>query len=614
MQIIPAQSNQPPVSDQIPDDATLRAIKQLYDGFRDPARFIPEALMVQNRRGQMVPFRLKRKQVEFVERIKTRRALGLPIRIIIPKTRRVGMSAIVAANIFHETAFYEGQSALILAHEKAAARNLFSYYYRFEQNYKPYLGIGLPQVLGRSASQDSGSIRWAGRSQIEIATAKNLDFSRSFDFRFLHLSEYAYYRNIRGLMTALVATVADDPGTMIFKESTAQGYNEFYADCVAAQEGESDYELFFVGCFDDEENWRSLERDHVDPIKFEQTLTDEEWMLQERYSLVLEQLYWRRKKLKDYGGDLKRFDQEFPHSLDVAFQSSGRQRFDPKLFMWMPTETPFERGELRREEINRKESVVFRSHQYGELWIWKRFERQGQYVGGVDVAKGEDINNGVGTADPDWCVAEIGERNLGEQVMELHTRRVPTEFAAYLYDLGRWCYEQTGLWIYWVIEVEFSGGNGLSVITEMIRLGYPVDYIYHAEVLDEATSKRKKQLGFIIRPNNRQLLISNHEGMLISRSLTLHSKKAIGEHKTFVHKSRAGGGVKIEHEDGCHDDLVFGCMYLSWAMARAPVFERKQIGDKLPQFYNQQPMTERELNAHRDRLRRINSTKRSRQS
>jgi hypothetical protein len=572
-------SAQPPPFefDQQADRETVLACKQLWDDFRDPEKFIPNALQIQTRQGTMTPFVLKKAQRRLIGRVKAKRDAGQPIRFIIDKTRRVGLSSVIAGLIFQETPFFEGQSALILAHEKKAARNLFGYYDRFEHSYQKYKGIGLPRVIGRSASQDAGSIRWANRSQIEIATAKSLDFSRSFDFRFLHLSEYAYYPSIRGLMTALIATVADDPATMVFKESTAKGYNEFYSDCIDAMEGRGDYEFFFVGCFEDEDNVRSLERDNVDPEKFVESLTDEEWALAERYSLEPEQIYWRRKKLEDFKGDLKRFDQEYPHSWEVSFQASGRQRFDPLLFVGMPTEVPFEQGELRKEEINRKEQLVFRPHQFGELTIWKRFKQGGEYIGGVDVAKGVDINDGVGTPDPDWCVAQIGERHLGEQVMELHTRIEPFPFAQYLYDLGHWCFQETGNWIYWVIECEFSGGNGLAVCRELVRLGYPQDRIYFSEVLDEANQTRKKEIGFVIRPNTRPSLISNHERYLIQRGLILHSKPTIAEHKTFV-KKKTG---KIEHEDGCHDDRVFGAMYLSWGFEYAPVLKAITMPGKM---------------------------------
>lgn len=583
--------------DRQPDQATLRALHSLYTDFRDPLQFVPASLMVQKRQGQLVPFNLKRAQKRLVERVKARRAAGRPVRMILDKTRRVGISAVIAAIIFEETPFFEGQSALILAHEKRAARNLFNYYNRFEQNFKPFKGIGLPMIRNRIESQDSGALVWVNRSRIDIATAKNLDFSRSFDFRFLHLSEIAYYPNIRGLMTALIATVADDPGTMVFKESTANGYNDFHKDCILAMEGESDYEFFFAGCFEDEENRREFEPD-VDKVKFEESLTDHEWSLIEAHDLVLEQIYWWRKKLQEFSNDLKRMQQEYPATWQESFQSSGNQRFDPSLFAWMPTKTPYERGQLAPAMENRKEVIRFSPHQYGELTIWKRFQPGGQYIGGVDSAKGVDVNQSIGssenkgTPDPDYCAAVIGERALGEQVMELHVRLEPTPYAQYLYDLGAWCFELTGDWVYWVIEVEFNGGNGLAVCRELQRLGYPMDRIYFSQKMNTAAPEPTYEIGFVIRPNTRPLLISNFEMYVIKRAVTLKSPKLISEALTFVKKSK-GGTVKIEHEQSCHDDILFAGMYMCWGFEYAPVFQvPKRVGSLLPATYGQQGLTE----------------------
>jgi len=569
------------------DPATITGALNLWNEFRDHGKFIPAALTLQNRAGQLVPFNLKAAQVRFLNEVNDCIRKSQPVRFIIDKTRRIGISRIISAIIFHGTPFFEGQAALILAHEKKAARQLFSYYHQYEQTYKPYLKIGLPRVTRRSASVDSGFIQWANRSSVEIATAKNLDFGRSFDFRFLHLSEAAYYPNIRGLMTALIGTIPNDPGTMVFQESTANGHNAFYKDCIDAMDGIGDYRFFFAGCFEDEDNWRDFIAEGIDPEKFEQSLTDEEWALQEQYNLQLEQLYWRRKKLEEFKGDKKKFDQEYPHSWQVSFAASDRQRFDPKLFIWMPTNVPYDRGELSMtlNPATRREEIMFTPHQYGELSIWKHPQPGGQYVGGVDVAKGVDINEGEGTPDPDWCVAEIGERSLGEQVAELHTRLEPTPFAQYLYDLGWYYGGRWGNWVYWVVEAEFSGGNGRAVLVELIRLGYPTDRLYFDEVLDEATARRRKEVGFVIRPNTRPTLIATHERFLMNRGIILHSKQAISEHNTFV-KHATG---KVEHQKGTHDDLVFGCMYLSWALDRAPVMLTKPKGPlaELPKKYGQ---------------------------
>jgi hypothetical protein len=581
---------------QLPQEQ-IDALLKIYNEFKDPEEFMPNALTVQDRQGLLVPFNLKTVQRRFVRQVKAQRARGQPVRQLVDKTRRIGMSYIIAGLIYHATAFDEGQSSLTLAHEKSAAVRQFTYFDNFQTNYRVWLNIARPPLMSRNASEDAGALRWRNRSSVEIGTANNVNFSRSFDFRFLQLAEYAYYRNIRALMTSLIPTVPEDINTMIFKESTANGYNEFWREWEAAMEGKSEYEAFFAGCFEDEQNWRAIESD---PERFEQSLDDTEWMLIERHNLVLEQINWRRFKLREFEGDLRRFDQEYPHSWEVSFQSSGRQRFDPKLFLWMNTTDDGTRGELETDQINRKDRLVFNPRADGVLTIWKRFKRGMKLIGGADVAKGVDvINEGDGTTqDPDYDGACIGDRNTGEQIMELHCRLEPTPYAKYLYDLGAWALQETGDWIYWVVEVEFSGGNGRAVLTEMVRLGYPLSRLYKTEQLDETTKKLKKTLGFEIRPNTRPLLLSNFERYVIERAIILRSKRTHSQIKTFVRK----GSGKIEHEAGAHDDSLFGAMYFAWGMEHAPVFvpETKPRMSALPDRYAQDRLTP----AEQERIRR----------
>jgi hypothetical protein len=586
------------------DPAAASALVRLYKNFLDPEQFFPKSLMAQNRVGQLVPFETKAAQKRLNLTVKRIQDAGRAVRLLIPKSRRIGISLDIAGLIFQRTPFFEGQAALILAHEKTAARNLFSYYHRFKQFYKPFEFIALPNTRNEIAGAESGLLEWTNRSRIEIATANNLNFGRSFDFRYLHLSEYSFYSNIRKLMTALIPTVAEDPATMIIKESTCNGYNEFHSEVEAAQEGLSDYEVFFAGCFEDEQNWRSLEADHIDSDRFQDSMTDEEWDLTERYSLVLEQVYWRRKKLEEYLGDVQRFDQEYPHALSVAFLSSGRQRFNPKLFLFMPTQVNSERGELRRDEVGLKSVPVFQEHQFGTLTIFKRPSKLAQYCGGADPAKGIDVNEGEGESDPDWCAAEIAERSLGEQVAELKTRLAPVVFAEYLANLGEWFN-----WTYWVIEVETNGGNGLSVLTEMIRLGYPEDRLYRGLTFRKGQQKPTNEIGFEIHGANRNMLINRYERALIQRSITLHSSQAISEHHRFVVKPNG----RIEAERRHHDDLVFASMYMAWSLENAPdMTPRKSNAPELPAKWGQKPLTEEQKRQILNEARRKNSVEKLR--
>jgi len=62
-------------------------------------------------------------------------------------------------------------------------------------------------------------------SQFKIGTAENVDFGRSKTFTNLHLSEVAYYRNLKAILAGAGSAVMEGGRTIL--ETTANGYNAF---------------------------------------------------------------------------------------------------------------------------------------------------------------------------------------------------------------------------------------------------------------------------------------------------------------------------------------------------------------------------------------------------
>lgn len=542
--------------------ATLARIQQ---EFYDDRLFCAESLVILDNKGRLVPLRWNPAQEKLAASIDKQRAAGLPVRQIILKSRRAGFSTGIAAHLFKQTAFIDGQGAIVVAHEKKAARNLFDMYDCYQSNYRPFgRTIALPPLKSRQVGAEDALLQWANGSRISIATAKNVDFSRSFNFRRVHLSEYAFYPNIRQFMAALVPTVPDDPDTWIIKESTANSYNDFYNEWEAAQEGKSAYLPLFFGCFDDPENIRRLP---TDPNTYQRTMSDEEWALQQKYNLALEQIHWRRVKIHDdYNGDEAMFDQEYPHSAEVAFLVSGRVKFNPKLFLQMPISEPL-RGGITVEQVGTRTHTRFVERPNGELLLYQPPEPTADYVGGCDPSKGIDINEGIGTPDPDYSEAHVFKR-LGDgvssqvvfdQAAVLRDRIIPPILAQYLYDLGKY-YN----WVYWVIEVEPNGGNGAAVIAELRRLNYPAECI-HRMVKTEG-GRSVAHHGYHISSATRPLLMSTWERLLLEKSVVLRDKITVQQHRTFVIHPDG----KVAAQKGAHDDAVFGAMYGGIAGLHAP--------------------------------------------
>lgn len=137
-------------------------------------------------------------------------------------------------------------------------------------------------------------------------------------------SEVAFSENVDGIVTGLLQTVPDAPGTEIFLESTANGEgNFFHTACMQALRGESQYELVFIPW-----HWQPEYR-AATTTEFD--LTDEEVELQEMYELDDEQIQWRRNKIASFkaaGYGPQKFKQEYPFTIEEAFQSSGSRLID----------------------------------------------------------------------------------------------------------------------------------------------------------------------------------------------------------------------------------------------------------------------------------------------
>jgi hypothetical protein len=583
-------------NEQYTDDE-MKAARFAYEvkqAFADTSRFCSDSLIVQDMQGRLVPFVWNPAQDKLDQAVKRQRAEGLPVRLIIVKSRRVGFSTGVAGIIFKETPFVDGQPALVVAHEKRAVKDsILPMYDRFQKHYKPFMGaVALPELI----KDTEEGLAWANRSSIDIQTANNLEGARSFNYRRVHLSEYAYYRNIRHFMTALIPTVPDDPDTIIVKESTANGFNEFYDEWMLAVEGKSSYLPIFFGCFDDPNNWKELTQD---PELFSQSITNDEWDLIHRYNLYCEQINWRRHKLAEYKNDENLFNQEYPHSAEVAFLVSGRPRFNPIFFVNFNVMEP-RRGELHMIEERGHKLYEFRENPSGALHVWRPPQTGRGYILGGDPAKGVDVNQGVGTPDPDYAVGQIFDATSFEQVAMLRERLTPIAFARYIYDLGQW-YKP----LYVVVEVETNGGNGAATLIELIGQGYPAQLIHRMTVMDHISQRQTDILGYQISSRTKPQLISNWERLLYERVLSLYCAITIGEHRTFVYNPDGSVGA----QKGRHDDTVTGCMMAGIGLAQAPKFVMLSDSDiqTLPKKYGWGSETEAERQRRIMEARRRNS-------
>jgi len=555
----------------------MNAARKLLDDFHDHDLFCRESLRIRNEQGVIVPFELRPGQAKLHRAIQKQREMRVPVRIVYLKPRRVNVSAGVAAEFFHEIPFTPGQSGMVVAHLKKAAKEIWNYHRNFIRFYKPFRGVIELPARHRKPGV-AGEIEFENGSTIGIETARNLDAGRAFGIRFLQLSEYAFYRNAREIGRGLINSVPDDVDTMIIKESTANGVgNPFHQDCLAAMDNTSGNEWLFVffAWFEHPLYVRHFDSPEA-RAKFQSTLSTAEGDLARRHNLSLEQLAWRRWAIHNRcEGSVDTFHQEYPSTPEEAFLYSGRPRFSHVQLAKMPAIKDAPTGELQ-EMQGPTARLIFEPAEKGPLVVYKRPQPNKLYVAGSDVAEGIDVGDGsIGGEDPDYSVLIVADRDTGEQVAKLRARMEPDPFAEYTAAVLRW--------YNWAFIVPEANGPGLAYIEGLLRYGVPPGLIYHRqpqpdEQFSASASTSLQLLGWKQNAVTRQQMISLLDRYIREMAYIMHDPNTISEHFTFVIKSNG----RAEHQNNCHDDEVFASGGVVVGLQHPPV-DMRLVGIKAPQ-------------------------------
>jgi hypothetical protein len=529
-----------------------------------------ECLTIPDKQGQVVPLIASPAQQRLFEAVRRQRKKRRPVRIIYLKPRQVHLSVGATSHLFREVPFQDHQHSLLISHSKDSAERIFGYIDHFRQAYRGTLQLPAP----KSMSPKTG-FEWKNGSYIKMGTAKTYEIGRSPSFRHLQLDEFAFWANASRLMTGLLPAVPDDPETSIFIISTANGvggcFHQLWQEaCDRSQESIWLPVSFFW--WEHPEYVRPLEEP---PDKFQRSLhRDHPWYgdelaERERYTLSLEQLNWRRWKIRELDHSLDKFNQEFPSSAGVAFLTSGRLRFDPHPLSRMPIIQDGLAGGIEVRRSGTRERTVFMARERGEVVIYSQPQRHGVYVIGADPSEGIDVREGTaGNTDPDYSAACVLDARTGEQVAKFRARYQPAAFGAYLYDFGMFynC-------AYLVPEAK---GSALGTVEKLIELEYPLDRLHRRRGKADVVGQPLLQnYGYDTNTVTRPQLISALDDAIREEAVKIRDPNTLQECRTFIYKPSG----KAEHADECHDDEVFalalaviGLRFCPWReKARSPV-------------------------------------------
>lgn len=294
---------------------------------RDFPFYALNLLKVLGKEGGIIPFELNRAQRYIHEKLEAQYKRIGRIRALVCKARQMGCSTLVAGRFYHRVTHRKGVNAFVLSHAQDTTKKLFKMTRTF---YDESDGEFKPSTTAASANELSfGNLK----STYYVGTAGTKGVGRGGTVQYFHGSEVALWTNadehFGGIMQS-IPTGKMSGGTEIILESTGQGpRGKFYDLCMSARKGDGEYQLIFTPW-----HWQDEYR-QTPPVGWGQRQSPHEALIHQQAEIALEdygyvldeeQKYWLELKRIELGSDwLCR--QEFPGTLDEAFQQSGEESF-----------------------------------------------------------------------------------------------------------------------------------------------------------------------------------------------------------------------------------------------------------------------------------------------
>jgi len=310
---------------------------------------------------------------------------------------------------------------------------------------------------------------------------------RSVGLSIAHCSEMCSWDNDEGLQSFKESLSDINPDRLYLWESTARGFNAWYAMWGDARKDNTHCECIFLGWW--AKDTQCIERDHPDfdvygIIPPSDKEAEKIRIVRERYGVEItpEQLAWYRRKVDptaqaegdadpEFEGSTTQV-QEQPWIEEEAFQQTGAIFFSAEKLT-----------EVTHRDVNPKFNSYFYSvgtefidthvikapnAKMAELKVWEEPDPDGYYVIGCDPAFGENENNDRSSIQIGRCYADGVD-----QVAEYASPMIRTEQLAWvLASLMGWYGAGTNAQVKYALELN---GPGTAVFTELRSLRHQIE-------------------------------------------------------------------------------------------------------------------------------------------
>ena len=290
-------------SDKLARGTLLEALVLFYKWLQ------ADQCVIRDINANLIPLRPNRAQQILLAKAILQAASWKPVRLIVLKARKVGISTFIQVLYFFLCAHYPNRLAIMLAHEARATEEIFGITKRTADNYNLVTTIPIAHQIRFPENDSRYYCRTAGGQGVGAGGTPN----------YLHHSEVAKWF-IRAEETHYVSSNAvpdTNPDTIIIDESTANGRELFWAKYEAAANDNNPFEQIFIPWYYDD----VLKA----PVVGVMHLDSEEMQLitqarADGIDLSLEALQWRRNKIATIGEDI--FRQEYPSTPEEAVQAT----------------------------------------------------------------------------------------------------------------------------------------------------------------------------------------------------------------------------------------------------------------------------------------------------
>lgn len=288
---------------------------------RDLPFYSEHLLKILSKGGGIVPLRFNRAQMYVHAALEKQLKQTGRIRALGCKARQMGFSTYTAARFYQRVSHRKGVNAFVLSHAQDTTKKLFKMTRMF---YDESDGEFKPSTTAASTNELSfGNLK----STYYVGTAGTKGVGRGGTVHYFHGSEVGFWLNaddhFGGIMQSIPTGTLSE-GTEVILESTGNGpQGKFYDLCMAAQDGDGEYQVIFTPWY-----WQDEYR-QTPPVGWGQRESPHEGLLQdqkERYGIDREQMYWLELKRSELGSDWL-LKQEYPSTLEEAFQQSGEESF-----------------------------------------------------------------------------------------------------------------------------------------------------------------------------------------------------------------------------------------------------------------------------------------------